>query len=86
MSYKIIFTSYAKKSIQKLSKEVQSRIETALLRIQTRPFDFVEKMTNHPYFKLRVGYYRIILDIKNNELIIYVVETGHRKNIYKRFK
>ena len=86
MSYRIIFTTHAKKSIQKLPEKVKSRIEAALLRIQTRPFDFVEKMTNHPFFKLRVGEYRIILDIRDNELIILVVEAGHRRNIYKRLK
>ena len=86
MSYRIIFTTHAKKSIQKLPEKVKSRIEAALLRIQTRPFDFVEKMINHPFFKLRVGEYRIILDIRDNELIILVVEAGHRRNIYKRLK
>ena len=86
MSYSIIFSPHAKKSIQKLPEKVKSRIEAALLRIQTRPFDFVEKMINHPFFKLRVGEYRIILDIRDNELIILVVEAGHRRNIYKRLK
>ena len=86
MFYSIIFTTHAKKSIQKLPEKVKSRIEAALLRIQTRPFDFVEKMINHPFFKLRVGEYRIILDIRDNELIILVVEAGHRRNIYKRLK
>ncbi|MCG3218774.1 MAG: type II toxin-antitoxin system RelE/ParE family toxin [Candidatus Heimdallarchaeota archaeon] len=86
MPYKILFTPHAKKTIQKLPDEIKSRIETALLRIQTRPFDFVEKMTNLPYFKFRVGEYRLILDIRDKELIILVVAVGHRRNIYKRIK
>jgi len=31
----------------------------------------------------RVGDYRLICQIKDNELIILFVEVGHRKNIYK---
>ena len=34
-------------------------------------------------WRYRVGDYRIICQIKDNELIILVVELGHRKDIYK---
>jgi Cytotoxic translational repressor of toxin-antitoxin stability system len=35
------------------------------------------------YYRLRVGNYRIIYEIKNNELIIYVIRLGPRGDIYK---
>jgi len=34
-------------------------------------------------WRYRVGDYRLICQIKDNELIILFVEVGHRKNIYK---
>jgi len=34
-------------------------------------------------WRYRVGDYRIIVDIKDNELIILVIAIGHRKEIYK---
>ncbi|RLG15537.1 hypothetical protein DRN69_02865 [Candidatus Pacearchaeota archaeon] len=40
-------------------------------------------MINSPYFRARAGDYRLILDIKKDILIIYVIKIGHRKNIYK---
>lgn len=85
MVYRIVFTRNAKKSLDRLPEDVKQRIESALTRIRVRPFDFVDRMINYTFYKLRIGHYRVILDIKNNDLIILVVETGHRRNIYKRF-
>ena len=33
-------------------------------------------------WRYRLGKYRVICQIKDNELIILVVSVGHRKNIY----
>jgi mRNA interferase RelE/StbE len=35
-------------------------------------------------FRYRVGDYRIIAEIRRAELIIYVVDVGHRRDIYDR--
>ena len=81
--FEVFFTQTSMRQFEKLEKNMQQRIRTALERIKVRPYSFVEKLTSSPYFRLRVGDYRIILDIKNNELIIFVIDVGHRKNIYK---
>lgn len=85
MVYRLVFTKHASRSFNKLPADLKRRIEGSLLRIQVRPMDFVEKMVNHPYYKLKVGDYRIIMDIIENDIVILVLEVGHRKNIYKRF-
>ena len=85
MAYRIVFTKHASRSFKKLPSDLKKRIEGSLLRIQVRPLDFIEKMVNHPYYKLRVGGYRIIMDIIENDIVILVLEVGHRKNIYKRY-
>jgi mRNA interferase RelE/StbE len=33
-------------------------------------------------WSLRVGNYRAIYSIKNNELLVLVLRLGHRKNVY----
>lgn len=35
------------------------------------------------YWRYRLGDVRIICDIKNQKLIILVIEVGHRKEIYR---
>lgn len=81
--YEIIFDKIAKKQFSKLDIQLQTRIIKTLERIRIRPHHFVKSLSGSPYFRLRVGDYRVILDIQNNKLIIIVLELGHRKNIYK---
>ena len=81
--YKIIISDKAKKQLSQLPKEIEDRIGNVLNRIVINPFHYVKKLVGIPYYRLRVGDYRIILDIKQDKLIIYVIELGHRKNIYK---
>ena len=80
--YEIIFSLKAKKQFIKLEKTVQERIISALERIRIRPEAFIVKLVGDPGYKLRVGDYRVIMDIDKNELFIFVIKVAHRKNIY----
>lgn len=81
--YSVEFSNKAREQFSKFSKDVKKRIVSVLERIKVRPYSFVKKLVGSPYFRLRVGDYRVILNIEKNKLIIYVVEVGHRKKIYK---
>lgn len=81
--YSIEFTKKAESQLYKLEGDVQERIIKTLERIKIRPQDYVEKLVGEPGYKLRVGDYRIILDIDNYKLTILILKVGHRKNIYK---
>lgn len=83
MSYTIFLSEKAKKQLKKLPKEVQKRIISTLRRCMIRPHSHVKRLVGLPYYKLRVGEYRVVMSILENELQIHVIEIGHRKNIYK---
>jgi len=40
-------------------------------------------MTNSPYFRLRIGDYRVILEIDDGKLIVLVMQVGTRGDVYK---
>jgi len=82
--YGVELTKIAEKHLHKLKKDIQSRIISALERCKVRPYPHIKKLVGNPYFGLRVGDYRVILDIKRDKLIILVIDVGHRKNIYKK--
>jgi len=84
MTYDVIFSENAKKQFQKLEQNVQKRIIAALERIRIRPESYISKLVGDPGYKCRVGDYRIILDLDNENLYILVIKVGHRKNIYNR--
>ena len=83
MTYSLIYSDIALKQLKKLDKTAQERIISTLERIRIRPYPHVKKLVANPFFRLRVGDYRIIVDIKEDKLLIYIIEVGHRRNIYK---
>jgi mRNA interferase RelE/StbE len=82
--YEIIFSNKAKKQLLKLEKTTQRRVIAILERIRIRPEFYITKLIGDPGYKLRVGDYRAIMDIDNNNLLILVIKVGHRRDIYKR--
>ena len=81
--YEIEFSLIAQKQLYKLEKDIQERIISALERIRIRPYTHIKKLVGIPYFRLKVGKYRVILDIKEKKLLIFIIEIGHRKKIYR---
>lgn len=87
LKYKVLFSNDAEKTLLKLDKVVAKRIFNALELLSINPFESpnTKKMKGKEgeYYRLRVGNYRIIYEIKNELLIIYIVRLGPRGDIYK---
>ncbi len=81
--FELFFTREAKKFLKKLNDQDKTRIISVLERCRVRPYTHIKKLVSSPYFRLRVGEYRVILDISTGKLLIIVIEIGHRRNIYK---
>lgn len=81
--YELEYTKRAKGQLEKFPKDLSERIIRSLERIRIRPFSFVKRLVGSRYFRLRVGDYRLILDIQQGKLVILVIEVGHRRNVYK---
>jgi mRNA interferase RelE/StbE len=81
--YDVLFHKPAERQLQKLPQDIKERIIGAIERIRIRPLSFVKRLVNSKYYRLRVGDYRLILDIQQKKLVIFVIEIGHRRNVYK---
>jgi len=82
--YEIVFSEKARKQFLKLEKGIKKRIVNALERIRIRPESYVTKLIGDASYRLRVGNYRVIMDIDKGQLIILVIKIAHRRNVYKR--
>lgn len=82
MLYEIIFSEIALKQLKKLEHSLQERIISSLERIRIRPETYLKKLVGCVGYRLRVGDYRVIVDLDNNKLLILVIKIGHRKNVY----
>ena len=82
--YEIFFRESVWKELKKVPKadlkKIISRIEQ--LGNDPRPMG-CEKLTGHEFYRIRVGNYRIVYSIQDNELTVWVVKDGHRKDVYR---
>ena len=80
--FDISLSDKAKEQLAKLPIEIKNRIGAVIERIRLNPYRSTKRKEGTPYFIMRAGDYRAILDIDSQKKIIYMLEVGHRKNIY----
>jgi len=82
LNYQVKWSDNALFAMRKLPRGISLRIVRKLTVAKENPFHFLERLQNDQCYKLRVGNYRIIIDILGSEL--FVRSLGHRRDIYKR--
>jgi len=85
--YALHFLTSAKKEFKKLDTITQKIVKEKLLLLTTNPDIFKNniKALKGEYkgkFRLRINQYRVIFQVKDEELIIIVVRIGHKKEVY----
>ncbi|WP_216215630.1 type II toxin-antitoxin system RelE family toxin [Amycolatopsis aidingensis] len=85
MSYQIRITPTALKALRKLDKPVRRRIQTAIdgLKDAPRPPGVIALQGVPDAYRIRAGDYRIVYQVKDDQLLVLVVDLGHRREIYK---
>jgi mRNA interferase RelE/StbE len=83
MEFSIIWSDTARKQLGKLDRGIARRIFDSVGGLKENPHRQVQKLVNSRYFRLRVGDYRVILDIQGATLRILVLKVGHRNTIYR---
>jgi mRNA interferase RelE/StbE len=84
MDYRIVWSIQASKQLERLDRSVAKRIHEKVGQLYQNPERYVEKLVRYPYYRLRVGDYRVILDIQNEMVRILILKVGHRSNVYER--
>ena len=78
----VVISQRAAKFIKNLNEPQKSRIKKALMQLQKEPPEGdIRSMVGRDGFRLRIGDYRALFDIINNEIVVY--EIGLRGQIYK---
>ena len=86
--YSVIYTPSALKDFKKLSPEVAKRLFLALRDMKEDPYSHVKKLKtalDSPIYSLRIGEYRVLMTIEDAQLVIFVIEAGHRSTIYRKY-
>lgn len=85
MPYKILMHDKADKKLSKLEKGLQERIKKSLKRLEKYPEKHGYHLKNSKFWKLRIGDYRAIYEIRKEEEKLVVFFIGHGKNVYDDF-
>ncbi|MCA9488098.1 MAG: type II toxin-antitoxin system RelE/ParE family toxin [Nanoarchaeota archaeon] len=80
--YELRFDKQALNFLNKLEHNVKKRIWNKLQECKSEPFRYLKRLTQIKGYKLRVGDYRLIIDVQEEIKILFVEKIGHRKNIY----
>jgi mRNA interferase RelE/StbE len=81
--YEVILSKTARKQLNKLPLNVAQRLINAIEKLadNPRPHGYI-KLTGVSLYRIWIGDYRIIYNIEDEILTVYVVELGNRREIY----
>ncbi|MFZ4767201.1 MAG: type II toxin-antitoxin system RelE family toxin [Roseimicrobium sp.] len=84
MSYTVILPKSVQKQLDRLSPDINSRVIAALSALETNPRPAgAKKLKGRDAWRIRVGDYRVIYEIHDRALQVIVVQTGHRRDVYR---
>ena len=82
MTYQVIWSEGAAQELTKLDRSIARRILDHVEGLRTNPRRGLRRLVGVPYYRLRVGDYRVIVELMEDKLLILVLKVGHRRSIY----
>ena len=86
MKFKIVWSKKAISQAKKIDKKSRKKIHKKLSSIRNNPYAFTKRLFGMELYSLRVGGYRVIMNIRKNVMTIFIVKVGHRRKVYKKLK
>ncbi len=84
--YQLVYKKSATRGLQKQPAATRARMVKALKEIAADPRGYAgdwKPLKGTSYWRLRIGRYRAICNIKEERLIILVLKIGPRGDVYK---
>lgn len=83
-AYKVLFKKSVEKDFSGIPRADVQRLLHRIKALEKNPRPpGCEKLTGQERYRLRQGAYRIVYSIQDDELTVWVVKLGHRKDVYR---
>lgn len=82
-AYTVAWTRKAARMLEQFPREIQGRIVDQVESIASEPFAHVRKIEGTTCHRLRVGQYRVMMQITASHLTIYVIRVAPRETAYR---
>jgi mRNA interferase RelE/StbE len=86
MTYEIIITKSIQKQLDNLPNNIQERVyeKIAQLAEEPRPDGVIKLKGYDNEYRIRIGDYRLVYEIRDQQLIVLLVQCKHRRDVYKK--
>jgi len=83
-AYKIFVKRSVETDLSEVPKDDLQRILRKIESLGENPRpQGCEKLSGQEKYRLRQGRYRIVYSIQDNELTVWIVKVGHRREVYR---
>ena len=83
MSHDVVLTETIVETLEQYETEAAERIIAKLEEIGDFPDHFLDRLKNHPGYKLRVGDFRVLIDWDKQTQTRYAIDAFERKTEYR---
>lgn len=84
--YGISFRKSAIKALRRIPRKAADRMLEELQQVAENPTNYTgdwKKLIGSEYWRLRIGGYRAICELRDAELVLLVIKVGSRGDAYK---
>lgn len=83
-SYDLVFKKSVAKDLRSIPKRDVGRILKRIEALRDDPRgEGCVKLSAQERYRIRLGVYRIVYEIRDDELVVIVVKVAHRSTVYK---
>ena len=83
--YRVVFRKSVARDLRRVPNRDLRKILASIDSLSENPRPVgVDNLSGKERYRVRQGDYRIIYEIRDEEVIVVVVQVGHRKDVYRR--
>lgn len=82
--YQLLIEKQVQKQLEKIPEPDYARVKKSIIELakNPRPLGF-KKLKGRKGYRIRNGNYRVVYDINDLILTVFILAAGHRKDIYE---
>jgi len=84
MTWRIVFRKSVAKDLRRIPSSDVRRILATIDTLAENPRrEGAEKLSGSERYRIRQGMYRVLYEIRDDEVLVIVVKVGHRREVYR---
>lgn len=83
MAHDVVLTETVVETLEQFETEDAERIISKLEDVEDFPDHFLDRLQNHPGYRLRVGDFRVLIDWDKEDGTLYAIDAFERKKEYR---